>query len=268
MNTKNDELILNHYKKVAEKNGFAPTSSMEDQYIRQSEVDFFLSEISFFVKEKGECLNVLDVGCGNGYLLSLIREKFSALNLWGLEFTPELFDLAQKRNLCNTTIIHGDCRKEQYFTTLPDMDIIITERAVINILTKNEQEITLLNILKKLSFGGSYLLSESFEGPLEELNQACQEMGVKEVSQSYQNLYLGEWIVPFLLSNNVHEERPKEYSNNFLSTHFYLTRVFHKAIRKEGTKVKFTRFCDFFREALPPAIGNYSPILFRVFKKS
>ncbi|HLE10444.1 MAG: hypothetical protein A2504_16025 [Bdellovibrionales bacterium RIFOXYD12_FULL_39_22] len=259
-----DHIILGHYKKVAKNNGLDGRSSIEDQYIRKSELECLSAEIEILQKIHKKELTVLDVGCGNGHTLATVSQRFPGCMFYGLEFSPDLFQLATSRKIPNVEIIHHDCRQEIPFNV--NFDLIYTERVIINILNRKDQYIAVDNISKRLSPQGRYLAMESFRESLVELNLARREMCLEDVSPSKHNLFLSEHFANKLERFGLHRI-PTAMPFNHMSTHFYVTRVFHKAIRPEGGKVKFSRMAQFFTEALPPAIGNYSPIQFHLFEK-
>lgn len=260
-----DELILNHYKKVASNFGDSPNSTMADPYIREMEIKFFIGEISRIKKNNPSIKKVLDLGCGNAHLLSVLQETFPELSFYGLEFTPELLEIALNRSLPSVIIKQGDAREADSFTET--FDIIITERVIINILTWEGQEKALRNISHWLNPNGHYLMVESFRESWEELNKGRKEMSLEEIPVSYQNRYLNERVIPILKDLHL-EEIKGEIPLNYLSTHFYLSRIVHVMLKPDGGRGKNSRFVRFFDDALPPAVGNYSPILFRVFKKT
>ncbi|MBT3237011.1 MAG: methyltransferase domain-containing protein [Bdellovibrionales bacterium] len=263
----NDQIILKHYRQVAQANGLAATCTMDDPFVRESETKFIEKEIERFIAERPDQLSfkLMDVGCGNGYLLSYLTARFPTLNCVGVEFTPELLELALSRNLEQAEFLAGDCRQPDFING--QFDIVITERVVINLLVHKQQFRALENIASKVLPGGIYLMVESFREPLAELNRARSEMSLELIEQSYQNRYLSEGHIKAMRRFGL-DELPVMTPSNYLSSHFYITRVFHKAIRPSGGQVKFSRCSLFFRQALPPAIGNYSPILFRLFRKS
>ncbi|HAZ12106.1 MAG: hypothetical protein A2X86_06355 [Bdellovibrionales bacterium GWA2_49_15] len=262
-----DKILFDHYQRVAKLNGLAGTCSMEDPYIRESETNFFLKEIDrFCAQNTGAPLTLLDVGCGNGYLLNRIRERFPEIKLLGLEFVPELFELALSRAITNCTLALGDARELSFFPS--NVDLIVTERSVINVMNRQDQLLLLQNIASTLRPDGLYIQVESYREPLDLLNQARREMVITdEIEESGHNLYLSENIIAPMAQMGLVEVEAT-YPPNYLSTHFYVSRVFHKAVLPKGGKVKYSLFAEFFREALPAAVGNFSPILFRVFKKS
>ncbi len=259
-----DNIILDHYKKVAKNNGLDGRSSIEDQYIRKIEIECLISEIKKFQTVGKKELTILDVGCGNGHTLEHLTKIFPECKFYGLEFSPDLYKLALSRKIPQTEIFNLDCRQDISIDI--KFDFIYTERVIINLLNRKDQYDAISNISNKLVAGGRYLLIESFREALMELNLARREMCLEDVSPSKHNLFLSDHFVSKVKRFNLYEIETVMPSN-YMSTHFYVTRVFHKSIRPEGGKVKFSKMAQFFTEALPPAIGNYSPIKFHLFEK-
>lgn len=265
----NDAYIRSHYKKVAQNFGPSSLSSIQDPYIRTCEENFFIREIQNFIKVHSNLsphdIIVMDFGCGNGHLLSVLRKYFPEIKLVGLEFTPELLEIAQKRKLENTSLYLGDIRQKLPFED--KAHIIITERVIINLLSWKQQELGLRNIAQHLQKDGLYLMSESFREPWIELNLARREVGLDQIKQSQHNRYLAGNAIDFMAKQLNLKQIDGQTAQNFLSTHFYISRVLHPSIRPEGAKIKSSRMVDFFNQALAPAAGNFSPILFHVFHK-
>jgi ubiquinone/menaquinone biosynthesis C-methylase UbiE len=260
----NEAYILKHYKKVAENFGLNGTSTIQDPYIRSSEINFFLQELS--AMQLPDNFSLIDLGGGNGYLLSKIREQFPRAKLFGLEFTPELYELAQSRKLSDTEIIHGSI-KDQHLFQENSFDIIITERVIINLLSWKQQSLALSNIAYWLKDHGHYLMSESFREPWQELNQARREMAIPEVPISKHNRYLTKNLPKYMNKIGLSLYPSSQLASNFLSTHFYITRVMHPFIKPNGGRKKESHFATFFDQALPAGVGNYSPILFYHYLK-
>jgi 2-polyprenyl-3-methyl-5-hydroxy-6-metoxy-1,4-benzoquinol methylase len=270
-----DQIILSHYARLAKNYGLSSTSSMKDSYIREIETKFICDEVQRHVKslaingsKEDPVHAILEVGCGNGHLLSCLHslgEQMGVkLSLSGIEFTPELLELAQARNLPEVQLLQGDIRRP-LFTEGP-FEAVISERVLINILQKKDQNQAMANIVAAMSSGAILILVESFQESLEQLNRARKEMKLVEITPNSHNLFLREDQMHSLLQLGM-QEISGIVPPNFLSTHFYLTRVLHPIIRPEKGKVENTEFLHFFRQALPPSIGNYSPIQMRVFKK-
>lgn len=264
MGEKYDELIRQHYQKVAKINGDNSNSTMEDQYIRQAELDYILSEVRRFCEWAHPKPKIFEVGCGNGFLLSQLKENFPQASLSAIEFTPELLQIAQSRKIADTPIHQGDARESSCFPS--ECDIIISERVIINLLDMGHQRVALENIAASLKMGGIYIMVESFIEPLYELNRARKEVKLPPIEPSYQNKYLTDRMVYRMLFMGLQEITPS-MPTNYLSSHFFLTRVFHWLVRPNGGKLKANHVVRFFDQAIPPSIGNYSPIRFRVFRR-
>ncbi len=259
-----DQIILEHYKRVAKNFGVSPLSTMRDQFIRNCEVDFILGQIMDIYTD-GHCVDrILDIGCGNGFLLSKIRELLDHPDLFGLEFTPELHEVCLKRNLERCEFHHGDVRNP--IKQMEPLDVIITERSLINILSWPQQYQALQNIYSALKSGGHFIMVESFREPFENLNQARREMGLENLEVSYQNRYFNHALPKYMQKIGFHECET-HLDKNYLSTHFYLTRVLHPVIRPDKGRLRDNMFVYFFSHVLEPAVGEFSPILFHMYQK-
>ncbi|MBG07241.1 MAG: hypothetical protein CME68_00645 [Halobacteriovoraceae bacterium] len=261
---KGDHIILNHYEKLAKSFGEGPHCTMQDQVIRQKEIQFFTQEITRFCESKSKPSKILDVGCGNGYLLEVLEKSFPNYTLGGLEFSPHLFEIAKNRGLERAVVKQGDCREKEFWPH--KVDLVITERVIINLLSWEEQSKAFQNIADLLHEGGLYLMSESFRTPWIQLNKGRKEMLMDEIPISPHNRYLSDKLSSVLDRMGL-KEIEGIWPSNYLSTHFYLSRIFSGAVKPKGGVGKNTLFLEFFNEALPSGIGNFSPILFRVFKK-
>lgn len=261
-------LILNHYKKLAKNYGAHQNSSMRDKVIRRAEVDFILGEVkNWATKKRKKKFTIFEAGCGNGHLLSCLSQNFPSAKLYGLEFTPELCQIAQERNLPSTILKNGDLCQENFFDEMKSCDIAITERVIINILERPDQYIAVENIASKLKKGGLYIMVESFRMPLVRLNMAREEMSLPPIAVPVYNRYLSDTFVDKAIEKygfkRLEGQRPAQY----LSTHFYLTRVLNDVIRKQTNGRALNHFIFFLEEALPKGVGSYSPIEFRVYQK-
>lgn len=261
----NDEFILQFYQNIALQYGDSARSTMQDETIRFWETEFVLREIQDFAQTHECWPRLLDLGCGNGHLLKVISEKFPGITLFGIEFTPELFEIARQRKIPKATLINGDMRNRSDF---PDqVEIVITERSLINLASWKQQKMALENITNVLTCPGRLIMMESFEEPWRELNRARKESNLDHLPQSAQNVYLKEKTAR-LLEHWGYFEREATLAKNCLSTHFYHSRVMHPAGRNAGSKTKFSLAVKFMDDSSPQAIGNYSPLLLRSFEKS
>ncbi len=258
----NQEYVRKHYQKVAALFQDGSKSSIEDSFIRESENDFFLAEILNFISTQEKLPSLCDFGCGNGHFLNQVINVFPEINATGVEFSQDLFEICLKRQM-KTHFVHADLRE---FNLPKQVDIAITQRVLINLLSWKWQKKALENIYHSLKPGGLYLLSESFKSSLINLNLARSENHLNPLSQSKHNRYLQKGFFDTMKEMGF-EKMDSQIPENYLSTHFFTTRVLHELIRQPGTKIKNSQVIQFFDQALPHSIGDYSSIKFYVFKK-
>lgn len=251
-------LVKKHYKEQARQHKTALTSTMLDRNNRRLEIQNLVA----LLKDGDRCL---EVGCGNGASSVEISEA-KKLNLLSFDFSQDLIKLAKSQPING---IRGKIKFE-----LGDVlnlkiknrfNVVFTERCIINLLDWNDQKKALTNMADALKKGGRLILLEAFSDGLETLNQARREVGLDAIPPAYHNLHLKkELVIPYLASCGL--KFVKE--NNFLSTHYFGSRVLYPALAKAANKkiVINSAFDNFFAN-LPP-VGNYSHIKILVFKKS
>lgn len=257
---KDADIILEHYNRIGNSFGLDPKFTMEDSYVREAEKKFVFSVLE---KKNMSKMHISDWGCGNGQLLSELANRWSC-QLSGIEFTPILHELAGQRNH-DIDLRLGDMTVEE--NCPKECDVIITKRSLINVLDRKEQRQVLQNIRNSLKDRGYYIMLESFYEPLVNLNRAREEMGLKTLEQPEHNLYLNDPLLNYMEGKCGFKMLKTSLPSHYLSTHFYTTRVLHEALRPEGGKIKHGEFVKFFDLALPPSIGNYSPLKFYCFQK-
>lgn len=266
-----DKNIQAHYNFVAQKDADSPNSTMADMFVRKSETSFIVNSIKKYCQEKQDFTNapskklkILDVGCGNGYTLETLIDYFPEHQFWGLEPNDELRGIANNRfNESNVSVTKGDIRLKDSMT-YNDIDILICQRVIINLLDRQHQKEALNNIINQVKEGGLLIFIECFDSGLSVLNNARQEFDLPPLPPAHHNLYLNdsffdnEDIAPF-----------ETESSNFLSTHYYVSRVLDPYLLQIGQKefIRNSHFVSFLSEALPHSIGHYSPLRFLSFIK-
>jgi len=248
-----DELILSHYEEQAEKYGNSPDSTMQDVVIRKKEIDLIKKYFSLF-KDKSN-LQILDLGCGNGNTLEIISKEFPHNSYWGLDYSRDMIDLAKERNI-NCKFVHGDSRKTSFESG--KFDIIYTERCLINILNWEQQKRSIYEIYRMLNNKGRYLMIECFDDGHDNYNRARTECGLETIKEAYHNKYfVKELFLEAIETLFELEELPGLWSN-FLSTHYFISRVIYPLMTKREF-IRNTEFVKFF-SSMPQHVGNYSPL--------
>jgi len=266
----NDTVIKEHYKIQAEKHQDSALSTMEDPIIRQKEVELLMNFFSLpAIKENSK--DVLEIGCGNGYTLNLLKQKFSNYKFTGLDFSEDLLKIANNRKLDNVTFCQGDARNLQFKDD--SFDVIYTERCIINLLTWEEQQQALKEMNRILRKGGYILFMESFTDGYENLNKARTELGLDAIAMPHHNLYFNKETFEPFVSKMFKIMDPMEMgaanenvlNRNFLSTHYFVARVMHPLMTKGDPFLKNTEFVKF-HSFLPPS-GCYAAIQAYFLKK-
>jgi ubiquinone/menaquinone biosynthesis C-methylase UbiE len=270
------DIIKTHYRDQAERFSASPKLSMEDEIVRDKEVELILSFVTLMARAKPGPLNILDLGCGNGWTLDVLARRQPDHAYWGVDFTEELVSIAAARALPNCRFEPGDARALRFESGF--FDAVYTERCLINILDWDEQQAALREIHRVLKPGGSYLMIECFTDGLHNNNRARRECGLSELKEAYHNKYFdkpafldaitGRFVIvdPSTLDP---EGTVAPIHSNFLSSHYFVARVLHALVtRGEQTKnTEFVRFFSTLTSSLPP-VGNYAPLQAHVLRKT
>lgn len=263
-----NQVILEHYRKQVEQHGADSSSTMLDEITRGREVVGVHRVLEWLTARGAPPRNVLEIGCGNGYLLSTLREKFPALELSGLEYTPEMCEAARARNITSCEIVHGDVRKLPFAPG--KFDCVITERCIINVMDVADQAHSLHEVARVLRPGGHFLCIEAFADGLANLNEARAELGLPPNQQPHHNIWFDKAWFERTIAGELElidlstERDPSLPTPNFLSSHYFISRVLYPAVTH--AEVKYNTHLVKFFSFLPP-MGNYSPIQFYVLRR-
>lgn len=270
-----DDIIEQHYQDVAQKQGLSSTSTMADERTRKMETQAILQFVELALnsrQEKQQPATIMDVGCGNGYTLEVLSKQFSGHKFIGIEKSDDLRELAISRfdSASNVELLKGDIRNPD-FSKNTIADILICQRVIINLLDIEDQKTALNNIIDKVTApgesgrGGAMLFIEAFTSSLETLNEARSEFDFEPIPPAHHNLYLPD---DFFDHPNLAPFARDILASNFLSTHYYVTRVLHPYFTQGKAFKRNSEFVKFFSEALEQNVGDYAPLKLNAFQKS
>ncbi len=259
-----DSIIREHYANVARKAGLSSSSTMEDALIRKHETEAITHFVDLTTKGSG---SLADVGCGNGYTLGVLAARHPGLALSGYEYTTELLALTRERFEAGPDVrLHAADVREADFCKGEQFDVVIVQRVLINLLDRASQRDALDNIVSAIRPGGHVLFLECFEEPYADLNEARAELELEPIGPAYHNLCLNEGffdrpeLEPF--------EHPEwHYAPNHLSTHYFVSRAFEPGLTRGRPFKRNSQVQRFFSMALPPAVGNFAPLLILPFRR-
>jgi ubiquinone/menaquinone biosynthesis C-methylase UbiE len=261
-------VILDHYRKEAEVYQADASSTMRDQITRGREIEAIMSALRHISGQGSGVRQLVDIGCGNGFLLEEMRRRMGDLALTGLEYTPELVEIARDRNVEGCEIVQGDVRAMPFEDA--SQDVVVTERCIINVMDRDDQAKSLNEVARILRPGGYYICIEAFTDGLENLNAARGELGLEPNDMPYHNLWFDkdwflETIAPHFEVVNDKETRASEIAPpNFLSSHYFMSRVVYPAVTRADI-VYNSHFVSFFSFLEPK--GNYAAIQFWLLKR-
>jgi ubiquinone/menaquinone biosynthesis C-methylase UbiE len=249
-------VILDHYRREAESFELDPSSTMRDQVVREREIDAIVRAVALFAGEDGGGASLLEVGCGNGFLLELLRARFPTLNLTGSDYSPEMVALASRRAIDRCEVRREDVRALSFADGA--FDLVVSERCLINLLGDGAQEDAIRELHRVLRLGGHVVLIEAFTGAHANLTRARQELGLEPIPVPHHNRWFDDEefsrITEDLFVVLDHHDLPPR---NFLSAHYFVSRVLYPAVTQREVlhNTEFVRFFQF----LPP-IGEFAPV--------
>jgi lysophospholipase L1-like esterase/ubiquinone/menaquinone biosynthesis C-methylase UbiE len=159
----------NDYKKV----------NISDLTQRQIENDFIFKHLL-------KTDNVLEVGCGNGFITNNISELVNSVDAF--DYAENMIEQAkiyhQKDNVNFfwDNILEPSIINNQY-------DVIVCIRVLINLRNFEEQEKALNNMYKMLKPSGKLILIEGFIEGFEEINNIRKKINLKTLSPAKINYY-------------------------------------------------------------------------------
>ena len=217
---------------------------------------------------------IMDVGCGNGSTLEALSSQYPNEIFIGIEKTFELRELAISRfkDAKNISIRDGDIRNSDFSEGVV-ADILICQRVIINLLNENDQKKALKNIVHTVrkpdtwNSGGTFLFLESFSSSLRKLNEAREEFDLPEINPAHHNLYLQDDFFDIPELKNFMTDASIA-PPNFLSTHYFVTRVLHPIFTKNKPVKRNSEFVNFFTYALNENSGDYAPLKLYLFERT
>lgn len=260
-------VVMEHYSKVAQEDGDSPSSTMKDSYIRDRETEAILSIVKMYSDSHKNQISIVDVGCGNGYTLSEIAQKYPGNKFVGIEKNEELRRIAYDRfERPDEHVYAGDILAD-LAEKFGGFDVVLSQRVIINLLDETDQRVAIRNLRNLVKENGILILLECFESGLKNLNEARAEYGLSEMRPSFHNMYLRESILDEELTGCERESGPSIPQENFLSSHYYITRVLHDLSLQGKPFIRNSHFVRFLSDAVPKTIGNYSPIKLYVYRR-
>jgi SAM-dependent methyltransferase len=178
-------------------------------------------EIDTVCKYLRSANSLADIGCGNGEATIQYAKKVN--RCIGFERSDYLRQKAienvKKAGINNISIEEADVLEMSNISE--KFDVIVTQRALINLASWEEQKRAILNIYNALKIGGLYIMIENTNDAFFALNDMRVEVGLEPIPQHWHNRFFDyEQLMAFL------EGKFQLLKVHDFGLYYFLTRVY------------------------------------------
>jgi SAM-dependent methyltransferase len=212
--------IKKHWEDEAKKYKTHLRSTTKTPTIKSLEINEIKKCIEYTLKSG---LDILEVGCGNGWNIFPLADYFSDCDFTGVDYSKNMIDSAndirQEREIKNAQFLVGDALDLENNKGLKkEYDVVFTDRCLINLNTRELQKKALNQIIDKTKDGGYIIFLENSEIAHSNQNDLRESVGLNRRKQPEYNYFIDGSIFDDLEISLV-------YSNNFSSLHDILLYV-------------------------------------------
>lgn len=211
--------------------------------------------------------HILDIGCGNGSTLIRLAKEKSCSGV-GLDYAERLVELARQRAREAGAESNLKFSSGSVLNLMPELgrfDHIITQRCLINLETKAEQEQAFHSIVDRLSNVGLYYMIESFNDGNRALNTLRQNLGLEPMAAPWHNLF---FEIPEVLAWEHSYPVTVQEVAHFASTYYFLSRVVYaKLASKQNEELRYDSEINRLSLDLPP-MGEFGATKLIVWRKA
>ncbi|MBI5141422.1 MAG: class I SAM-dependent methyltransferase [Nitrospirae bacterium] len=238
-------------------------ATMPDKFLKELEID----NISKYLKPG---THVADIGCGNGYSTFHYAETVD-ITIQGIDYSEAMIEQAHKAwnrlpdNLkARVSFRPGDVKGTGFDSSM--FDTVITDRCLINLTTRNDQENALKELHRILKPNGYYVMCEDTEQGLHNLNQVREYVGLEPIKVRWHNLYIDETHILTVAQELFNLVEVVKFS----SFYYLASRIINgKMAQEEGVEPKYDS--DVNRVAAlcssKAVFGDFGPLKLFVFQK-
>jgi len=193
-------------------------------------------ELNFISKHLKSDINVLEVGCGNGFVTEFLCQRVNHVDAF--DASSEMIKRAKLRLMgkkCNLFIKKLPLPSSEGLKLF--YDAVVSVRVLINLENRNSQYNAIKWIASKLNSGGIFLLLEGCQNGLDAINSLRIAVGMKPIETAKYNINIEEnWL----------EQKTRRYfdiaQKDGIGNYDYLTRVFYPLLVGEDKTQYNTNF--------------------------
>jgi SAM-dependent methyltransferase len=226
--------INNHYTSQAIKFGSSWNSTMPDRVIRESEIEIICESIRSIVTKNGDKkLRILEIGCGNGYVISRLKTEFPNLQYTGIDLNQDLIKVANSRELSDSKFFcHDVLHLTKIINPKDKYDLVFTIRTIINITNSKDQEFALETLMSQINFH-KIIFIECFIDEHVRYNNLRTILGLDSIPTAWHNLYLdNDKFEALTIKFGLEKSLNFNDQTHFLSSHYLATRVISELFKE------------------------------------
>jgi ubiquinone/menaquinone biosynthesis C-methylase UbiE len=173
--------------------------------------------------------SILELGCGNGFILKKILKKKKIKNYLGTDFVKELINNCKSKfNFKNVKFQTLDMTSINKSTFSEKYDYIITKRAIQNILSHKLQLKIIDNAGYFLKKNGLMILVESSATSQKNINDLRNKYKLSKIIPPFHNLFFDDNKIKKYNFENVKLYKIENFSSNF----YFISRIIYALYAK------------------------------------
>ncbi len=220
---------LNYKLKKKVQNFWVKRSKKKDNLVCTNDPKLDQLEIDQIINKINNNKSILEVGCGNGFLLKRLLKEKKIKNYFGIDFVDNFISLAKKKYKSNKVNFAAfDISLTNNITFEKKYDYIISKRTIQNILSRKMQ----LDVIDKLGYhlktNGLMILVESSQTAQKKINKYRKLFSLPIIKPPFHNLFFNDPIIRNYKFKNIKLLK----IDNFASGFYFLSRIIYASYAK------------------------------------
>ena len=189
----NNEEIRQYWQNRARELGSSTAVTTQDVHLRELEIATLRSQLENLNLPPGS--RVVDIGCGDGHSTLKVAKSLKTLSFKAMDFSSNMIDVARERLEQNPELKErvsfevGDVTDLRSCLSEGSVDVVTTDRCLINLTSGRQQYDALAEIHRALKPGGHYVGIEDFQEGNDELNRLRESLGLPKIAVRWHNLF-------------------------------------------------------------------------------
>jgi SAM-dependent methyltransferase len=248
----NSNPVKEFWSQQATKHGASALATSPDRHYRQLEIREIIHQLP------DDEIDVLDVGCGNGFSTHKFAQARPRASFVGIDFSPEMIEIANAEFYKENIHFHEGNVESLSTMHCGCYDYVISERCLINLPDWERQKNAILQLKSCLAPGGTLILVENCVDGLDNLNEMRATVDLPPIQQRWHNHYMSFGpLLNFLWKS--FNDGSVEWSN-IGSLYYVISRVVHaKVAEMEGQEPEYDHPINEVASNLPPIDHDFSP---------